>query len=134
MTNPLRRVFAFDRRELPVALLLFSFFFLCMAVFQIVRALKKTEFLEFYGNRGAEMELFTRRGAFTNMFVQRLAKGVGILGALLFAAWEIAPRWLSPLTMLVAAGMIAASIFAGSRFAARSAPQEAPGSALVAQA
>ena len=54
--------------------------------------------------------------AFTNMFIQRLAKGISIVGALGLAAAGVAPRWLSIATIAVAGGMIAASVYAGRRF------------------
>jgi len=62
--------------------------------------------------------------AFTNMFVQRVAKGISIVGALGLAAAGIAPRWLSLATIVVAVGMIAAGIYAGRRFREKSAELE----------
>ncbi len=59
MKNPLRRIFDFDRRELPVVLLLFAFFFLVIAVFQILKPLKNGLFVERYG---AGLELYAKLG------------------------------------------------------------------------
>ncbi len=42
--------------------------------------------------------------AFTNMFIQRLAKGISIVGALGLAAAGVAPRWLSIATIRSQAG------------------------------
>jgi ATP:ADP antiporter, AAA family len=67
MKNPLRTVFAFDRKELPVAFLLFLFFFLSIAVFQILKPLKKGLFVEYYG---ADVELYAKLG---NIAVAALA-------------------------------------------------------------
>jgi ATP:ADP antiporter, AAA family len=65
--NPLRAFFDFNRRELPVALLLFTFFFLSMAVFQILKPLKKGLFVDHYG---ADIELYAKLG---NIAVAALA-------------------------------------------------------------
>ena len=47
--NPLRAFFDFSKEELPVVLLMFSFFFLFILVFQMLRPLKKGMFLEAFG-------------------------------------------------------------------------------------
>jgi AAA family ATP:ADP antiporter len=62
--------------------------------------------------------------AFTNMFVQRFAKGIGILGVLAAGVVGLAARWLSVITLVVMVAMIAASIYAARRFAARSAEEQ----------
>ncbi|MGH9341183.1 MAG: NTP/NDP exchange transporter [Acidobacteriota bacterium] len=60
MSNPLRTVFDFKRQEIPVAISLFFFFFLVIAVFQILKPLKKGLFVNSYGDYGAEMELYAK--------------------------------------------------------------------------
>jgi ATP:ADP antiporter, AAA family len=67
VSNPLRAFFDFNRKELPVALLLFMFFFLSMGVFQILKPLKKGLFVEHYG---ADIELYAKLG---NIAVAALA-------------------------------------------------------------
>jgi ATP:ADP antiporter, AAA family len=62
--------------------------------------------------------------AFTNMLVQRVAKGVGIFGILGLRFVGTEARWLSLITITVVAAMILASIYAGRQFAARSAAEE----------
>ncbi|RPI22328.1 MAG: MFS transporter [Acidobacteria bacterium] len=62
--------------------------------------------------------------AFTNMFVQRFAKGIGIVGVLGLGVIGLAARWLSVITILAMVAMIAASIYAARRFATRSAEEE----------
>jgi len=57
MRNPLAKVFDFRKQELPVVALLFSFFFLVIAVFQMLYALKRGLFLEHYG---ADVELYAK--------------------------------------------------------------------------
>jgi ATP:ADP antiporter, AAA family len=62
--------------------------------------------------------------AFTNMFVQRVAKGVAIFGILALRFLGMEARWLSLITIAVVVVMIWASIYAGRQFAARSAEEE----------
>ncbi len=57
-----------------------------------------------------------RARAFTNMFIQRLAKGLSILGILLLGLWHLEVRWLSLGSMAILAIMIACSLYAGRRF------------------
>lgn len=55
--NPIRALFDFSREELGIVLLMFSFFFLFILVFQMLRPLKKGMFLEAFG---ANMELYAK--------------------------------------------------------------------------
>ena len=57
MRVSLREVFDFKKEESSIVLLLFAFFFLTIAIFQIVKPLKKGLFLEYYG---ADMELYSK--------------------------------------------------------------------------
>lgn len=57
MTELLKKFFDFRRGELPVVLLLFSFFFLAIAVFQMLRPLSRGLFVDAYG---ADVELYLR--------------------------------------------------------------------------
>ncbi len=62
--------------------------------------------------------------AFTNMFVQRFAKGIGIVGVLGLGVVGLAARWLSVITILAMVAMIAASVYAARRFSERSAKEQ----------
>jgi len=57
MSHPIRALFDFKRRELSVALLLFAFFFLVIAAFQILKPLKNGLFVARYG---ADLELYAK--------------------------------------------------------------------------
>jgi ATP:ADP antiporter, AAA family len=57
MANPVREMFDLEKREIPVVLLLFSFFFLVIAVFQILKPLKNGLFIELLG---ADLELYAK--------------------------------------------------------------------------
>jgi AAA family ATP:ADP antiporter len=57
MANPVREIFDLEKREIPVVVLLFSFFFLVIAVFQILKPLKNGLFIELLG---ADLELYAK--------------------------------------------------------------------------
>jgi AAA family ATP:ADP antiporter len=57
MANPVREIFDLEKREVPVVVLLFSFFFLVIAVFQILKPLKNGLFIELLG---AGLELYAK--------------------------------------------------------------------------
>lgn len=67
MKDRIRNIFDVRKGEMPVAALLFSFFFLVIAVFQMLRPLKKGLFVEYYG---AHVELYAKLG---NIVVAALA-------------------------------------------------------------
>lgn len=67
MSNPLRQILDVRKREFGVVLLLFLFFFLVIAVFQLLRPLKKGLFIEQYG---AALELYAK---LANILVAALA-------------------------------------------------------------
>jgi AAA family ATP:ADP antiporter len=67
MSNPLRQILDIRKREFGVVLLLFLFFFLVIAVFQLLRPLKKGLFIEQYG---AALELYAK---LANILVAALA-------------------------------------------------------------
>ncbi len=57
MPSFLRKLVDFKKEEIPVAALLFSFFFLVMAAFQSLKSQKKALFVETYG---ADLELYAK--------------------------------------------------------------------------
>jgi len=79
-TNPLRAVMDIRRSELPLALLMFSYFFLVITAFWVLKPIKKTVFIGFYEGRsfdllgpafsGPQAELLAK---VMNMFVAYLA-------------------------------------------------------------
>jgi AAA family ATP:ADP antiporter len=79
-TNPLRAVMDIRRSELPLALLMFGYFFLVITTFWILKPIKKTVFIGFYEERvfdllgpaltGPQAELIAK---VANMFVAYVA-------------------------------------------------------------
>jgi len=78
--NPLRAVMDIRRSELPLALLMFAYFFLVITTFWVLKPIKKTVFIGFYENRvfdllgpafdGPQAELLAK---VTNMLVAYVA-------------------------------------------------------------
>ena len=52
MTNPFKAVLDIRRHELPLALLMFSYFFLVITSFWILKPIKKALFIQFYDSTG----------------------------------------------------------------------------------
>jgi AAA family ATP:ADP antiporter len=52
MANPLKSIFAVEKRELPLASLMFSYFFLVISSFWILKPIKKALFIQFYDASG----------------------------------------------------------------------------------
>ncbi len=56
--NPLSTIFAVKKSELPLTLMMFSYFFLVITSFWILKPLKKALFIQFYDQAGFTMPLF----------------------------------------------------------------------------
>jgi ATP/ADP translocase len=55
--SPLKAIFDIRRSELPLALLMFSYFFLVITSFWILKPIKKSLFIEFYDKDGFNFKL-----------------------------------------------------------------------------
>jgi len=55
MTNPFKNIFNIKRSELPLALLMFSYFFLVITSFWILKPIKKWLFIGFYDQSGFDL-------------------------------------------------------------------------------
>ena len=55
--NPLKAIFDIQRSELPLAILMFSYFFLVITSFWILKPIKKSLFIEFYDKDGFNFNL-----------------------------------------------------------------------------
>lgn len=63
MANPLKSFINIKREELPFSLLMFSYFFLVITSFWILKPLKKTLFITFYDQTGVDILLWHLRGS-----------------------------------------------------------------------
>lgn len=86
--NPLKQILSIRRNEWPLAIALWSYFFLIITIFWILKPIKKDYFIEFYRLNGFEIFGWTLNGS----EVEQLAKVVNMAVAL-FAA--VAFSWLS---------------------------------------
>ncbi|MCZ6874689.1 MAG: hypothetical protein O7G88_14355, partial [bacterium] len=50
--NPLKSIFTIQKDELPLALLMFSYFFLVISSFWVLKPIKKALFIQFYDQSG----------------------------------------------------------------------------------
>ncbi|MGH7566958.1 MAG: NTP/NDP exchange transporter [Gemmatimonadota bacterium] len=73
--NPLRLFVDIRKREVEPALLFFFFWFLIIAVFQVLKPLKTGLFIDPLGDRGAEVELYAKLGNI----------GVAVIAVVLFS-------------------------------------------------
>ena len=55
MANPLQNVMDIRKEELPLSLLMFSYFFLVITSFWILKPIKKSLFIEFYDASGFDL-------------------------------------------------------------------------------
>lgn len=99
--NPIRAIFDFKKEEIPIASLMFLFFFLIISVFQILRPLTTGYVVEIYG---AEPELYMRLGnivvaaiavvIFTALYNKLPRQRLIYIFCLFFAASFVALRFL----------------------------------------
>lgn len=86
--NPLRVFLDIRRREWPLALLMFSYFFLVITTFWVLKPLKKTEFIEYYDERHFALFGWTLSAAQAELLAKVLNMVVAFGAAIAFS-------WLS---------------------------------------
>jgi AAA family ATP:ADP antiporter len=82
-TNPLRAVLNIRREELPLALLMFGYFFLVISTFWILKPIKKSLFIGFYKQAGG-LEIFSL--TLTGSQAEQIAKVLNMLVAFVAVA------------------------------------------------
>ena len=82
MTNPLKAICDIRRNEIPFVTLMFSYFFLVISTFWILKPLKKALFLRFHDEAG--FDLFSLH--FTGSQAELLAKVMNMVVAILAVA------------------------------------------------
>ena len=85
MTNPIKAVINIKRDELPFSLLMFSYFFLVITTFWILKPLKKTLFIGFYKEVGG-FDLFSwhMKGSQAELLAKVLNMVVAFLAVVVF--------------------------------------------------
>jgi len=88
MNNPFKSVLDIRRKELPLALLMFGYFFLVITSFWILKPLKKTLFITFYKNDGLNLLGWELTGSQAELLAKVLNMVVAFLAVIIFT-------WLS---------------------------------------
>ena len=84
MKNPFKAFLDIKREELPLALLMFSYFFLVITVFWILKPIKKTMFLAYYD--GGKLDVFgwLLKGSQAELLAKVCNMGVAFLAVIAF--------------------------------------------------
>jgi len=88
MANPLKAFMNIRRNELPLALLMFSYFFLVITSFWILKPIKKALFIEYYDQIGFMLLDWEMRASQAELLAKVLNMFVAILAVIVFT-------WLS---------------------------------------
>jgi AAA family ATP:ADP antiporter len=84
MANPFKAVMSVRRQELPFALLMFSYFFLVIASFWVLKPMKKTLFLSYYDQTGFELFSWHMTAAQAELLAKVLNMFVAFLAVTVF--------------------------------------------------
>jgi AAA family ATP:ADP antiporter len=85
MSNPLRAVLNIQRRELPLALLMFSYFFLVITTFWVLKPIKKAVFIQFYDHQTFEILGASLRASQAELVAKILNMVVAFAAVVLFS-------------------------------------------------
>jgi len=84
--SPLRAMFDIRRKELPLALLMFSYFFLVITSFWILKPLKKSLFIQFYDQTGFQLLAWQLNAPQAELLAKALNMVVAFVAATVFTA------------------------------------------------
>ncbi len=84
MSNPLRAVLDIRRQELPLALLMFSYFFLVITTFWILKPIKKAIFIQHYDQSGFELFGAMLKASQAELVAKVLNMGVAFVAVVVF--------------------------------------------------
>ena len=82
--NPLKAVFDIREDELPLALLMFGYFFLVITSFWILKPIKKALFIEFYDQTGFDLLGWHMSGPQAELIAKVLNMGVAFVAVVVF--------------------------------------------------
>ncbi len=82
--SPVRAIFAIRRAELPLALLMFTYFFLVITSFWILKPLKTSLFIEFYDQSGFDLLSFHLSAPQAELLAKVLNMAVAFLAVVVF--------------------------------------------------
>jgi len=84
MANPIKTIMDIKREELPLSLLMFSYFFLVITSFWILKPLKKTLFIRYYDAAGFTLFSSHMKAAQAELFAKVLNMVVAFLAVVVF--------------------------------------------------
>jgi len=84
MANPFKAFMNIKREELPFSLLMFSYFFLVITSFWILKPLKKTLFITFYDETGVDLLFWHLRGSQAELIAKVLNMVVAFIAVVVF--------------------------------------------------
>ena len=84
MPSTLRAIWNIRRQELPLALLMFTYFFLVITSFWILKPVKKALFIEYYDKSGLELFAWHLSGPQAELIAKILNMGVAFVAVVVF--------------------------------------------------
>jgi AAA family ATP:ADP antiporter len=84
MANPLKVVVKIRREELPLSLLMFSYFFLVITSFWILKPIKKSLFIAFYDQTGFDLFAWHMKGSQAELLAKMLNMVVAFCAVVVF--------------------------------------------------
>ena len=84
MANPLKSFIDIKKEELPLSLLMFSYFFLVITSFWILKPLKKTLFITYYDQTGVDILFWHLRGSQAELVAKVLNMFVAFAAVVVF--------------------------------------------------
>ncbi|TFB09881.1 MFS transporter [Candidatus Marinimicrobia bacterium MT.SAG.3] len=85
MANPFKSIFNIRKEEVPLSILMFSYFFLVITTFWILKPLKKTLFITFYDQTGVDILAWHMRGSQAELLAKILNMFVAFLAVIVFS-------------------------------------------------
>ena len=82
--NPLNAIFTVRKSELPLTLMMFSYFFLVITSFWILKPLKKALFIEFYDQQGFSLFAWHMTAAQAELLAKVLNMVVAFVAVAIF--------------------------------------------------
>ena len=82
--NPLRAVFQIQRNELPLALLMFTYFFVVITSFWVLKPIKKSLFIQYYETSGVDLLSWHLSGPQAELIAKVLNMFVAVVAVTVF--------------------------------------------------
>ena len=108
--NPLRAVMDIRKSELPLALLMFSYFFLVITTFWILKPIKKTVFINYYAGEPFPLAGLALSGPQAELIAKVMNMAVAYVAVVVFSALARSLR-REQLTFVFSAFFLAAFVF-----------------------